>query len=50
MSSVDALAGTPWAGTTAPGAESAELPLVYVLMFLWLLLCLIVVGLRDVEE
>jgi len=49
MSSVDALAGTPWAGS-APGAESPELPLVYVLIFLWLLLCLIVVGLSDIEE
>jgi hypothetical protein len=39
----------PWA-TTSAAAESAELPLLHVLMFLWLLLCLIVVGLSDIEE
>jgi hypothetical protein len=47
---MDARLGTPWATTYAHGDESPDLPLVYVLMFLWLLLALIVVGASEIEE
>ena len=45
---MDARLATPWA--SAPGDGSPDVPLVYVLMLLWLLLALIVVGASEIEE
>lgn len=45
---MDARLGTPWASTSAD--ESPDVPPVFVLVFVWLLLCLMVVGLSDIEE